>query len=893
MAWIQGHSLLAQTFILIFCLFMTVSASFITLYPEEREIAAQIGEPLQITAVVTDCDEPSFIWSSLMDRTLSGTVSTKGHVSNLTMAEVTMESEGYYVCKVFCTQGKAERDVRITTYSFSSDPILKPSTSEAGIESTITCTVPHVYPAERIDIKILMDKRVVSSNNWQPTSTDMNQIQNVSVSYSLILTEDNEGSEIECVAQFELDDMTPKIRTTNMTLFLFYPAIDPHITVHPSTNVKLMETITLSCQAKSNSPVSFRWCKVKGDQIFDLESEGDGKLTIQNAKVEDAGQYICFAQNGGNTTPTLVNITVQNIPDAPRIDINPNTSVILGQPFTIECYGSRDNSTNMTLWSLSESENKLLMDKEGILEIHAADVQDGVTYVCRAENPVGRAEARKQVIVQYPPRSTVLSYLPTNPKEGDTVILTCKSDAVPAPSFSISAITNTGESMLLKEGSEIIFENIDSFSDLIECYAFNSLGGQTATTFLSVQVPPKYTKLEILPSSLVREGDSIVLWCTSMASPAPHVTLKKKTDNGLQELEMIEWKYHIEAVEVEQEGTYICESQNAIGFESSETTLTVQVPPKNTELIILPSTSVREGESVHILCKSTARPPPEITLKKKTDTGLLDLEMNDGEYHIVDVQVEHTGTYVCVSRNDVGVETTESILNIQVPPKQTYLTITPSTSVKEGESVHIMCVSMASPPPEVTLRKKDDTDFTVVGEELYIDSVSVEQAGIYICESRNIVGYESTETTLSVQAPPENTTVVIKPSENVTEGDTVTITCETNSSPSPTMLLKKECAGNNVILESQNGTVTLPNVTLNDTGIYTLSIIDKEGNKTKVIEINVQERQRSPKYSYILPSILLSLATVSTGVIGVIIYRLKQAKLKGSYSLVEALKSRV
>uniref|UniRef100_A0A8C5QCG5 Ig-like domain-containing protein n=1 Tax=Leptobrachium leishanense TaxID=445787 RepID=A0A8C5QCG5_9ANUR len=714
MAWIQGHSLLAQTFILIFCLFMTVSASFITLYPEEREIAAQIGEPLQITAVVTDCDEPSFIWSSLMDRTLSGTVSTKGHVSNLTMAEVTMESEGYYVCKVFCTQGKAERDVRITTYSFSSDPILKPSTSEAGIESTITCTVPHVYPAERIDIKILMDKRVVSSNNWQPTSTDMNQIQNVSVSYSLILTEDNEGSEIECVAQFELDDMTPKIRTTNMTLFLFYP-----------------------------------------------------------------------------------------------------------------------------------------------------------------------------------PRSTVLSYLPTNPKEGDTVILTCKSDAVPAPSFSISAITNTGESMLLKEGSEIIFENIDSFSDLIECYAFNSLGGQTATTFLSVQVPPKYTKLEILPSSLVREGDSIVLWCTSMASPAPHVTLKKKTDNGLQELEMIEWKYHIEAVEVEQEGTYICESQNAIGFESSETTLTVQVPPKNTELIILPSTSVREGESVHILCKSTARPPPEITLKKKTDTGLLDLEMNDGEYHIVDVQVEHTGTYVCVSRNDVGVETTESILNIQVPPKQTYLTITPSTSVKEGESVHIMCVSMASPPPEVTLRKKDDTDFTVVGEELYIDSVSVEQAGIYICESRNIVGYESTETTLSVQAPPENTTVVIKPSENVTEGDTVTITCETNSSPSPTMLLKKECAGNNVILESQNGTVTLPNVTLNDTGIYTLSIIDKEGNKTKVIEINVQERQRSPKYSYILPSILLSLATVSTGVIGVIIYRLKQAKLKGSYSLVEALKSRV
>uniref|UniRef100_A0A8C5QBX4 Ig-like domain-containing protein n=1 Tax=Leptobrachium leishanense TaxID=445787 RepID=A0A8C5QBX4_9ANUR len=804
MAWIQGHSLLAQTFILIFCLFMTVSASFITLYPEEREIAAQIGEPLQITAVVTDCDEPSFIWSSLMDRTLSGTVSTKGHVSNLTMAEVTMESEGYYVCKVFCTQGKAERDVRITTYSFSSDPILKPSTSEAGIESTITCTVPHVYPAERIDIKILMDKRVVSSNNWQPTSTDMNQIQNVSVSYSLILTEDNEGSEIECVAQFELDDMTPKIRTTNMTLFLFYPAIDPHITVHPSTNVKLMETITLSCQAKSNSPVSFRWCKVKGDQIFDLESEGDGKLTIQNAKVEDAGQYICFAQNGGNTTPTLVNITVQNIPDAPRIDINPNTSVILGQPFTIECYGSRDNSTNMTLWSLSESENKLLMDKEGILEIHAADVQDGVTYVCRAENPVGRAEARKQVIVQYPPRSTVLSYLPTNPKEGDTVILTCKSDAVPAPSFSISAITNTGESMLLKEGSEIIFENIDSFSDLIECYAFNSLGGQTATTFLSVQVPPKYTKLEILPSSLVREGDSIVLWCTSMASPAPHVTLKKKTDNGLQELEMIEWKYHIEAVEVEQEGTYICESQNAIGFESSETTLTVQVPPK-----------------------------------------------------------------------------------------QTYLTITPSTSVKEGESVHIMCVSMASPPPEVTLRKKDDTDFTVVGEELYIDSVSVEQAGIYICESRNIVGYESTETTLSVQAPPENTTVVIKPSENVTEGDTVTITCETNSSPSPTMLLKKECAGNNVILESQNGTVTLPNVTLNDTGIYTLSIIDKEGNKTKVIEINVQERQRSPKYSYILPSILLSLATVSTGVIGVIIYRLKQAKLKGSYSLVEALKSRV
>ncbi|XP_053324797.1 vascular cell adhesion protein 1 [Spea bombifrons] len=711
----------ALGFIQITCLFMTTSASSIMFSPSESVIPVQIGEPLVIIGTALDCDEPSFTWSSLMDKTLSGTVSTKGHISNLTMMMVTKESEGQYVCKVFCKNGKSEKSVKIIPYSFPSDPILRVSSLVVGVRSTINCTVPLVYPVEMMSVKILVDKNEVAESIPEWNMDDTNQMENVSLSYGWIPTEEHEGMEVQCVAQLEFttNEIKPMTRDAKITLNLNYPPGNPHITVYPSTKVNLMDTIYLNCSSESRTPARKWWVKQTEYHDYEVYPSEDGFLTILQAKPENSGKYICYVENAVGKKEDSVEITVQDTPNQPTINILPKTTVLMGEAVTIECYGHGQSGTNVSLWMMTETEHKLLLDGDGVYEIHEAQPQHTAVYVCRAENLLKKAEATVSLTVEYLPKNTVISYFPSDAKEGDTVTLSCKSDGVPTPSFSIYQHTKSGGTVLLVNGPDFTVRNVTSMNN----------------------------------------------------------------------------------------GVYECEAYNTVGSEKKTAELLVQVPPKNTHLIIMPSTSVMEGQSVHVSCISEAYPTPELTLIKYTDSGLLDWETSDGEHTIVHASVEHSG--------------------------------------------------------------------------------------IYRCESRNAVGEEVVETVLTVQVPPENTTVVVTPSENVTEGDTVTIICDSHSIPSPTIILQKVCPGNSTIMQAENGTFTLRNVTVNDTGTYTVSIINEAGNRTKVIEINVQERQQGSKYSLIAPAIVLSMAAVSAGFIGFLIYKMKQARLKGSYSLVNALKNRV
>ncbi|KAM8930634.1 vascular cell adhesion protein 1 [Pelodytes ibericus] len=695
------------------------SASSIIISPPESVILAQIGDPLVITSTATDCDEPSITWSSLMDKTLTGTVNTHGHSSNLTMTAVTIESEGQYRCKVFCKNGTSEKSFKIISHSFPSDPILHVSSFVVGVQSTITCTVPRVYPTERMTIKILVDNEMVMDSDSQELTDYSEYIENVSLSYSWIPTEEHEGTELVCVAQLEFDEIEPKTRDTKIVLNLNYPPGDPYITVHPSPMVKWMETISLNCMSKSRSPVKVWWVKLAGDQQLDIESDRSGNLTIDNAELEHSGVYTCYVENVAGRKSASVEITVQSIPDAPTLNILPATPVYVGNTVNIECYGNGESWTNFTLWLVSTTGLKLLLDKEGVFEINEAQPQDGALYLCRAENPFGKADTMKSLIVEYSPQNTMISYNPSVVNVGDSVTLSCISDAVPSPNFFIYQLTKPGDSVHAVAGPYMTIENITSMN------------------------------------------------------------------NGL----------------------YECEASNLVGSQRASVELVVRSPPKNTQLIVMPSVSVREGEPVRILCLSTAFPTPELVLKQKTELGMEELDMRNGEYTILHAALEH--------------------------------------------------------------------------------------AGAYVCESRNVAGHEITETILSVQVPPQNTMVVVIPSENVTEGDTVTITCQTSSIPSPTILLEKVCLGNSTVLEAKNGSFTLRNVSLNDTGTYKVSIINGVGKRTEVIEINVQERQQSPKQSFTVPIVALTGVVVSTVVIGSIIYHLKQSRVQGSYSLVEALKSKV
>ncbi|KAE8610853.1 hypothetical protein XENTR_v10012263 [Xenopus tropicalis] len=296
------------------------------------------------------------------------------------------------------------------------------------------------------------------------------------------------------------------------------------------------------------------------------------------------------------------------------------------------------------------------------------------------------------------------------------------------------------------------------------------------------------------------------------------------------------WIPHIEdegsVFKCEAEMLFMDEETKPI-TKDTKVILSIVCPPSTPSITVLPSKSVKAGENITLGCLAESHPQATVWWVKESGNVTNELPSENGYLGLTGVQPQDSGKYTCYVENEAGKSFSSVLITVQVPPKNTRLTITPSELVREGDHV------------------------------------------------------------IPHAVPPQNTTVLVKPSKNVTEGDTVTITCETHSTTHPTILLKKVCAGNSTVQQAENGTFTLHNVTRNDTGTYMVSIINEAGNTTEVIEINVQARYQSPQSSFAIPIIATSLCAVSAAVIGLIVYHMKQARLQGSYSLVKALKSRV
>ncbi|CAJ0965127.1 unnamed protein product [Ranitomeya imitator] len=869
----------------------SASALDITLLSPKTPIKAAIGEELHITCLASKCSnkEPGFTWSPVTDNYLGGNVVTVDQKSTLTM-EVRAETDGTYRCTVSCDNAPAEKSFTITVYSFPSDPVLHVSSLVVGQPSRITCVFPSVYPAEWLTAEILMNDVPMAA--YEPEE-NTNEIQNISLSHDVLLAEEMDTSAILCSARLEFpdSDAEPIQRHTAQTLHLMYPPVKPQITVRPSTTVKAGEEMHLFCSSDSESHV-IRWVKREGDVEYEMPADEQGWLILSNTEPENSGVYICYAQNSVGKTSSQLEIIVRGPPENPKLSLKPTATVTAGEAVTIECIGSSD--ANVTLWKISEDGEMFFLDSAGKVVIDEADPIDAAVYKCTAENQYGVSETSESLTVEYPPRETILSSSPIDVNEGDMVVLTCISQGVPAPNISISKLLPTGESVLLSEDSVIALPKVTS--GIYQCQATNRLGSEKHKLEVNVRVPPKNTFLTITPSHMVRNGDSVHIRCLSEASPAPQLVLKMKTELGTTELASEHGLYRIPHAAGEHAGTYLCEASNIIGEETAEATLTVQAAPQNTQISITPSSVVRKGDNVHIRCTSEASPAPRLALKMKMEHDVVDLLAEDGEYMISSAEERHIGLYICESTNVVGSEIVEAVLHVQVPPKNTYITISPSEVVREGDIVQIWCSSEGSPDPKLVLKMRTDDELLSLesSDGFYnISHAEIENAGTYICESTNVLGLEVALNTLTVQIPPRNTTVVVTPSQNIIEGDTVTITCETHSIPSPTIILQKVCDQNNTVLQTQNGTFTLHNVTRNDTGTYTLKIFNSAGNETEVINIVVAERQQDPRFNPTSTIIFGSVAFVSVGVIGSIIYHLKKAKVQGSYSLVEALRSKV
>uniref|UniRef100_A0A6I8NT06 Vascular cell adhesion molecule 1 n=1 Tax=Ornithorhynchus anatinus TaxID=9258 RepID=A0A6I8NT06_ORNAN len=647
------------------------------------------------------------------------------------------------------------------------------------------------------------------------------------------------------------------------------------ITPGPKIAAQIGNVTVLTCIATGCAAPTFSWrTQIDSPLGGDLE-QGVNKsiLTMNPVDFKNEHSYLCTASCDTKKMERAIQVELYSFPHDPVITMSDFLEV--GKPATITCQVSqvypserlkiellKDGHIIREKEFFMDEEKKSLETKSLEVTITPTTLDIGKSITCQAELPIVDMEffpklrkTTQKLPINTAPKNTVVSVTPSTViQEGNYVMMTCSSEGLPAPEISWSKKQKDGNLEILSHNATLILNAaMTADSGLYVCEGTNRVGKDKKEVELIVQAAPKNTVVSVTPSTVVQEGNYVMMTCSSEGLPAPEISWSKKQKDGNLEILSHNATLILNAAMTADSGLYVCEGTNRVGKDKKEVELTVQVAPRNTVISGAPTTTVQEV-------------------------------------------TENSGIYVCEGSNKAGKERKEVELIIQVPPKDTVLVAFPSNSVKEGDTVTISCTSVGVSPSQIVLRKKANPGQRVLASRnghYTIRDARLEDAGIYECESKTEVGQQLRSLKLDVKVPPRNTTILIHPSRNVNEGENVTITCKTFSHPPAVIVLKKVDLANEVSICSKNGTFTLYHVTPNDTGVYLISVSNEVGNDSGQIEISVKRRENH--IDYFSPELvaLYCVASLIIPSVGMIIFLVRKANVKGSYSLVDALKSKV
>ncbi|CAN0213414.1 unnamed protein product [Bubo scandiacus] len=594
--------------------------------------------------------------------------------------------------------------------------------------------------------------------------------------------------------------------------------------------VQIGETLILTCNATGCASPSFSWRTQMDNPLGGTVNNyiTYSTLTMNPVSIVNFHDYLCTVSCGEKgKKEKSIKVELYSFPSDPIIEISPSS--VAGEPVTVICK-IPDVYPSHRLEVLIKKEEHVLHEKEFYEDDSTNTETKTVTY----------------------------SFNPTAEDIGKDITCVAK---LPIPTMDFEP----------KE--------------------------RVTSQKLNANFGPQNTIISASPGNLSMEGDPLKLTCVTESNPPPQIIWRKHlADESIQHL--IENNVlSIPHARFTDSGLYICEVINPVTniTEKAAVDIVIQGAPNIAELSVEPSTTVQEGENVSIQCSAESNPPPKIILRRKSDNADMG-PYSEGRILLPSVTFLNGGDYECVAENKFGKSKSEITLNVEYGPKNTTISVIPATAVKEGETVMMKCTSSGNPAPVISWKKKKATgesEKISEGATLTIQKIKSQDLELYECEAYNQFGKEEKSVKLLVQVPPQNITVLIYPSENVKEGDNVTITCSTYSNPPSQMVLKKVHQEKEIILPSVNGTFILYNVTKNDTGRYLLDVFNEVGNNVKVIEIAVVGRLEKP--DQMIPVIIAfsCVTAIAVPVVAILIYVFRKAKINGSYSLVKALRLKV
>ena len=484
--------------------------------------------------------------------------------------------------------------------------------------------------------------------------------------------------------------------------------------------------------------------------------------------------------------------------DFARVTVGPENPLMVERDETaqLDCRVDAKPRVNSVKWE----RDGVFIETQKKHTIPRVTVQDAGTYVCSADNGLGRVgKAELKLDVLYGPTVSLTS-AQREFNAGDNIEVDCRVDANPRP--STIQWFKEGDERFVQNGPTLRLNGVTAANNgRYICSATNHLHPtgkgkltRSGNATIDVNIRHRPGKAFITPESpKAIDGRRITLTCGANPPGYPKPTYRWWKDGSDSTLASGS-EFTIDSARLNHAGKYYCQPSNDLGKGSTAAVdLEVNQAPKI--ITYLQSTVMkRAGDTgFHITCSAVGKPKPTIRWFKDgqeikdAETNFYQINTNEQPIAPNNVNVLSTlkfmgpdrfsnkqlmpsdrGQYTCEFENDVDVAETNMVLRIEHSPVLVHQHN--KVAFDLDETAFISCKMQAFPSPRfdwsyqnsilLNDRQFYDANITALGNDVYegilrINKVTENSYGEYTCKGINDMGDKRTKIKLVKKGKPE------------------------------------------------------------------------------------------------------------------------------------------
>ncbi|XP_045504536.1 hemicentin-1-like [Colias croceus] len=719
---------------------------------------------------------------------------------------------------------------------------------------------PHTLTAhEHTDIQITCDTENALHTHWLDPNRNILDAVSVNGSYKSVFSVKDlkEDGTWTCVASRKNYTASDSIHIKLL--------IKPEVKIEGSRNITVLNgtTVLVTCIVRAKPEPKILWYRdnekyLEQNMTTMLNNTYKSILTLDSNKEDINGTYFCSGENSEGTDKD--NITVRVRRKMILLDGFTDQSVELYSkvelPCNIDSYPSPTiswyhNSTRIT--------NSTKMADNSTIYIEMVDFDDLGMYSCVADNSYEVLVVNATLSV-HDLAAPVISKETTKKisQEGNSTILTCSLlQGKPEPtitwqykSHNSSEFSNLPSDVSIIDNKIMILNvSIDS-EGIYRCVAENIIGRDEYYMELVVQYAPKLLYPEEKNDLQLKVGNYLKLSCNVTGSPKP-VVVWTKNDQPIVYSRNIylseDNELLIANVSQYDTGIFSCKAVSTLGSVARNFTLNVYEAPtihstNNQELELL------EGQLVELPCSARGVPTPTVWWQHNGNNITSRIYVDEYGIRFV-ANLTDFGNYSCIASNYHGTAIFNYTLYVWMPPS-----IVPpleeNKNVLEASNVTLSCDAIGFPIPDISwefngemlTENATEISFNNIGN-LYIQNVSSDKVGEYVCVAENIAGFDVKRFVLDTHEPPRIISNKLKEYIGIEGRDTaITLSCKATGKPRPYVVWMKDKyyldRDSRYNIDSEGSlTINLPSAEMS--GNYTCIARNYLGNVTENVKVNI------------------------------------------------------